>query len=88
MKAAFEEFLNGRLFIPMSLVGLCESFFSTAAQGQMNFEMYSLYPVPGRERADFWDAAGKAAHDQLPKILIKIDEAARAIIHEQNDVEL
>jgi hypothetical protein len=82
MKAAYEEFLNGRLFIPLSLVQLCEAFFNAASQGELNFAMWSLYPMPGRERADLWDAAATVAHQQLPNILRQIDEAARGIIHD------
>jgi hypothetical protein len=82
MKAAYEEFLNGRVLIPLSLVQLCEAFFNAASQGELNFAMWSLYPMPGRERADFWDAAATVGHQLLPKILQQIDEAVRNIIHD------
>ncbi|MGD0291317.1 MAG: hypothetical protein ABSC63_16915 [Candidatus Binataceae bacterium] len=82
MKAAYEGFLDGRLFIPLSLVQLCEDFFTAASQGELKFAIFSLYPIAGRERADLWDAAAKIAHQQLPNILRQIDDTARGIIHD------
>jgi hypothetical protein len=70
------------LFIPLPLVQLCEAFFNAASKGELNFAIWSLYPMPGRERADLWDAAATVAHQQLPTILQQIDDAARRIIHD------
>jgi hypothetical protein len=60
MKAANEEFLNGRLFIPLALVQLCEDFFKAALQGQSDFA-WSLQPGNPAERSEFRHAAGTVA---------------------------
>lgn len=84
LKSAYEEFSNGRLFIPLALVQLCEGFFKAALQGQSDFA-WSLHPsVNPAKQTEFWDAAAKVAYEKLPKILQQIDDAARAEIGDAN----
>jgi hypothetical protein len=81
MDAAREELLNGRLFIPLALVQQCEGFFEAVFEGQRDFALAHLLAIDPAKRAEFWSAAAKVAHQQVPKILQQIDEAARALIH-------
>jgi hypothetical protein len=81
MKAAYEEFLNGRLFIPSSLVQECDAFFSAVFEGQRDFSLANLPQIDPTKRAEFWTSAAKVAHQQVPKILTEIEGAARAVIH-------
>ena len=88
MKAAYEEFSNGRLFIPLAIVQLCEGFFKAAFQGQSDFA-FSLEPnVNPAERSKFWDAAGTVAYEKLPEILQQIHDAARTEIGDANITRL
>jgi len=80
MRAAYEEFLNGRLFIPLALVQLCEDFFKAALQGQLDFAWSLQASVNPVKRSEFWDATGAVAYEKLPKILQQIDDAARSEI--------
>jgi hypothetical protein len=81
MKAAYEEFLDGRLFIPSALVQVCETFFNTVLQGLRDFTWAHEPMIDGAKRAEFWDKAADTAHKQVPKILQQIEEAARALIN-------
>jgi hypothetical protein len=81
LKAAYEEFLNGRLFIPSALVQQCEGFFSAVFEGQRDFSLAHIPQLDPGKRAEFWTSAAKVAHQQVPKILEQIEEAARAVIH-------
>ncbi len=81
MDAAREELLNGRLFIPLALVQQCEGFFDAVFEGRRDFALAHLLAVDPAKRAEFWSAAAKVAHQQVPKILQQIDDAARAVIH-------
>lgn len=86
MKAAYEEFLNGRLFIPSALVQQCEGFFSAVFEGQQDFSLALIPQLDPSKRAEFWTSAATVAHQRVPKILAEIEEAARAAIHgEQPD---
>ncbi len=81
MKAAYEEFLNGRLFIPSALVQQCEGFFSAVFEGQQDFSLAHIPQLDPAKRAEFWTSAATVAHQRVPKILAEIEEAARAAIH-------
>lgn len=81
MEAAREEFLNGRLFIPPALVQQCEGFFNAVFEGRLDFAMAHLPGIDPVKRAESWRAAAAVAHQQVPKILQQIEEAARAVIH-------
>jgi hypothetical protein len=81
MKAAQEEFLNGRLFIPRAIVQHCETFFNAVSEGRRDFA-YSLHPmIDPAKQTEFWRAAGAVAYQQVPNILDQIYNAARAVIH-------
>lgn len=84
MKVAYEEFLNGRLFIPLALVQLCEEFFKAASQGQSDFAWARQPGFNVATRSEFWDGAGKVAYEKLPKLLQQIDDAARTEIGDAN----
>jgi hypothetical protein len=43
--------------------------------------MAHIPQLDSAERAKFWASAATVAHQQVPKILAKIEEAARAVIH-------
>jgi len=81
MGDAREEFLNGRLLIPSALVQQCEGFFSTVLEGRTSFAWAHHPDVDPIKRAEYWAAAAKVAHQEVPKILRQIDEAARDVIH-------
>lgn len=81
LKAAHEEFLNGRLLIPATLVQQCEEFFNAVFEGQRDFSLAHLPQIDGTKRAEFWTSAATVAHQQVPKILQGIEQAARAVIH-------
>ena len=81
MKAAVEDFLNGKLLIPPELVQQCEAFFSSVSVGELNFSLAHDHMVDPVERAKFWRTAAELAHQQLPKILEEIYATARAEIH-------
>ena len=84
VKAAYEEFLNGRLFIPLALVQLCEEFFKAASQGQSDFAWSRQPGFNVATRSEFWDGAGKVAYEKLPEILQQIVDAARNEIGDAN----
>jgi hypothetical protein len=86
MKSAQEEFLNGRLFIPKALVQQCEGFFSAVFEGQRDFSLAHIPQLDPTERAKFWTSAATVAHQQVPKILAEIEEAARAVVHGERSV--
>jgi hypothetical protein len=81
MNAAMEEFLNGKLLIPPTLVQQCETFFSTISEGGLNFNMAREAMIPAGERAKFSKAAAEYAHNQLPMLLQEIYVTARLEIH-------
>ncbi len=81
MAAAREELLNGRLFIPLGLVQRCEGFFSAVFEGRRDFDLAHDPMMDAGKRAEFWEAAATVAHQQVPKILQQIDDAARAVIN-------
>jgi hypothetical protein len=80
MGAAQEEFLNGRLFIPLDLVQLCEGFFDAVSKGQRDFEWSLHSMIDPIRQTEFWKAAAAVAHEQVPKILEQIDDAGRAVV--------
>ncbi|MGO9272316.1 MAG: hypothetical protein ACLQOO_19160 [Terriglobia bacterium] len=80
MRAAFDEFLNGRLFIPPALVQQCEAFFNAYGTGSGYFTWAHLPTLDPTTRAEFWTKAATVAHQEVPKILQQIDDAARALI--------
>lgn len=80
MDDARDEFLNGRLFMPVSLVRLCETFSSAVSEGQRGFA-WSLHPgFDPAKRTEFWKAATSVAYTDLPRLLEQIDAAARVEI--------
>jgi len=83
MQSAFNELVQGRLLIPSALAQQCDSFFNTVLKGRINFSIAqdrSMDMDPGK-RAEFWKAAATVAHQEVPKILLQIEEAARAVVH-------
>jgi hypothetical protein len=81
--AAFEEFLDGRLFISPALVRQCEEFFNAVFEGQLAADLAREPALHSSQRAHFWTSAAEVAHQQVPKILQQIYDAARAVIHVQ-----
>lgn len=81
MQSAYNELLQGRLFIPPALVQECDSFFDTVLKGRLKFSIAQDPMMDPLKRAEFWQAAATVAHQQVPKILQQIEEAARTVIH-------
>lgn len=81
MQSAYEDFLNGRLLIPIAFVQQCEKFFSVVFDGQRDFSLAHIPQLDPVERAKFWTSAAAVAHQDVPKILVQIEEAARGVIH-------
>lgn len=81
IEAAREELVQGRLLIPPALVQQCDSFFKAVLDGQLAFSMAHLHGVDPTMQARYWDEAATLAHQELPKILKQIDEAARVVIY-------
>lgn len=81
VNAAHEEFLSGRLFIPVPLVRLCEEFFNAVSEGQRDFAFSFHRMIDPARQTEFWKSAGAIAYQQVPKILQQIDDAARSEIH-------
>jgi hypothetical protein len=80
VRAVLEEFLSGRLFLPSPLAQECDTFFHTAFEGQQNFALANMPTINPMQRAEFWQKAGEVAYQQVPKVLKRIEEAARAVI--------
>ena len=81
IRAAWDEFSNGRLFLPTPLIQECETFFATVFEGKRNFAFANLPALNPIQRAEFWKTAGEVAYKQVPEILKRIDEASRAVIY-------
>jgi hypothetical protein len=81
MESAFNELVQGRLLIPSALAQQCDSFFNTVLKGRLNFYIAQDPMTAPVTRAEFWKAAATVAHQEVPKILLQIEEAARAVVH-------
>lgn len=81
MGSAFDELMRGRLFIPSALAQQCDSFFNTVMKGQLTFAIAQDPMTAPVNRAEFWKAAATVSHQEVPKILLQIEEAARAVVH-------
>ncbi|MHB8483388.1 MAG: hypothetical protein ACYDBV_11750 [Nitrospiria bacterium] len=81
MESAHDELMQGRLFIPPALAQQCDSFFNLMFKGRQNFYLAHHPMVDPGQQAKFWQEAATIAHQEVPKILQQIDEAARAMIH-------
>lgn len=80
ISAAYEKFLNARVFLPPALVQQCESFFNAVFEGQRHFSLAHVPEFDPAKRAECWTSASTVAHQQVPKIFQQIEEAARAVI--------
>lgn len=81
MKAALDTFMRGRLFIPQPLAEQCDSFFKAVFVGRLDYSFAQNPMMDGDQKAESWQSAANAANHDLPKILLGIDRAARALIH-------
>jgi hypothetical protein len=79
--AVREEFLNGRLFVPSSIVQQCEGFFNAVFEGQRDFALAHDPMMDPAKRAEFWKSAATVARQRIPEILRQIESEARALIH-------
>ena len=81
MESARDELVQGRLFIPPDLAQQCDGFFNAVFEGRLNFSLAHHPMVDPVQKAEFWKSAATVAHQEVPKILQQIEEAARAVIH-------
>jgi hypothetical protein len=81
MESAFNVLAQGRLLIPSALAQQCDSFFNTVLNGRIDFSIAHDPMMDPVKRAELWKAAAIVAHQQVPRILQQIEEAARAVIH-------
>ena len=81
MEAARAELSKGRLFIPTALARECDSFFNAVLQGRLDFSLAHNPMLDSVQQKAFWASAATVAHKEVPRILERIDEAARAVIH-------
>lgn len=81
MKEVREDYLNGKLLMPLELVKKCEMFFDVVFEGQRNFAVAHIPNLGSDYSAEYWKKAAEIAHQQVPQILQEIEKAARAIIH-------
>jgi hypothetical protein len=81
MEAARTELSKGRLFIPAALAQQCDSLFNAVFQGRLDFSLAHNPMLDPVQQTKFWNSAATVAHQEVPKILQQIDEAARAVIH-------
>ena len=81
MEAARVELSQGKLFIPAALAQHCDSFFNAVFQGRLDFSLAHNSMLDPTQRSKFWTSAATVAHQEVPKILQQIDEAARAVMH-------
>lgn len=80
--SARDTLSDGRLLIPPDLTEQCDQFFNSLFQGQ-NHLTFAQHPmvVDGLQRAEFWKKAQTTAYEEVPKILKRIERAARGVIH-------
>lgn len=81
MKAAVEEYLDGKLFLPEALVQECEAFFQAVSEGQHDFAFANLPMLTPGQQAEFWKSAANVAFKTVPPVLKRIEDAARDVIH-------
>jgi hypothetical protein len=81
VESARDDVLQGRLFVPPALARQCDAFFSAVFEGRQDFALAHLPAIDPIRRAEFWKSAATVAHQEVPKILREIEEAARAVIH-------
>ena len=81
MDSARDELVQGRLLIPPALVQQCDTFFKAVFEGRLDFSLANNPMVDPAQQAKYWNSAATVAHEELPKILQQIDEAARLLIH-------
>jgi hypothetical protein len=83
---AHNEFMMGRLFLPVDVANQVVGFFQLVYKGQSQFSLARHPMIPnGQERAKFWDEAGKIAHQEIPALLRTIEEQARSIIYGEHN---
>ena len=80
--AARDELSISRLLIPSDLAQRCDEFFKSLFDGQLKLA-YAQTPtlIDGMQRKEFWDSAAKNAYQEIPALLQQIEDAARAVIH-------
>jgi hypothetical protein len=81
MQSALNELMQGRLLIPSPLAQQCDSFFNAILKGRLTFSFANEPILDPTKRAESWMAAARIAHEEVPKILAQIEQAARAVIH-------
>ncbi|HVO61414.1 MAG TPA: hypothetical protein VMT53_10800 [Terriglobales bacterium] len=82
--AAHKKLVSGRLFVPEALAQQCDSFFQAICEGQAYF--WNARETTNRnQRTEFEIKAATISCQEIPKILGEIEEAARGIIHGEND---
>jgi hypothetical protein len=81
MDSARDELVQGRLLIPPALLQQCDAFFKAVSEGRLDFSLANNPMVDPAHQAKYWNSAANVAHQELPKLLQQIDEAARSLIH-------
>jgi hypothetical protein len=81
VKAAFAEFLDGKLLIPSELVQKCEQFFSAMFEGRLAADLAREVAFHPTQQIQFTKEAAEVAFKQLPSILQQIYDTGRAVIH-------
>lgn len=81
MESARDGLAQGRLFIPRALAQQCDTFFTAVFEGRMDFAHARHPMIDPLQQATFWKSAATRAHQELPKVLQQIEDAARTVIH-------
>ena len=86
LNLAQDEFVNGRVFLPVDFVKAVEAYFQKINEMNIEFETAMSVNTPnGPERYQYWKKAGTIAYQEIPKLFDIIDDQARRIVKEKNE---
>ena len=83
LTAARREFVSARLLLPENLVRLIDSFFGKVMEAQIHLGVADAIVWGGAQRAENWKKAAAISHQNMPALLGSIEDAARAVIHQE-----
>lgn len=82
LNAARDEFVAGRLLIPLQVIAQLDDLLNKLWEGRNELAWANLpMSIDGNVRAQFWDRATAIAYDEIPKLLHQIEIDGRKIIY-------